>query len=341
MEQDQQPDNFVNRLLKFAKDIFEKFKKTPYAMPAAAGLVGGAVYLLLVFLLDTCLVQLLPPFIMLAIFWTFDIKRARKLLIAGLLACVFILFIEAFFFLGIAANYEPSFASSNDAGLTLRNGVVDPAKGDAQTPFNFTIDVYVDNTSDIQEVRLLFKGIESNWMNESMSPVPGLINETDANNETYTRYSKVTTLSEPVYQFFFAAEVNGTWVEAWDYTEDQETAVFGPVYESDWEILKPMLYLSAMQVFLQYFAIYALLVGMIWWTRRARRMREKQLKEWEVKRKEAEAKAPKDDDAKVPSLSRAMGLESEGGDDSFVCSECGADVPSDAAKCPSCGEKFE
>jgi ribosomal protein L40E len=33
-----------------------------------------------------------------------------------------------------------------------------------------------------------------------------------------------------------------------------------------------------------------------------------------------------------------MGLEKEEG---FVCSECGADVPADAKKCPKCGEKFD
>jgi ribosomal protein L40E len=28
-------------------------------------------------------------------------------------------------------------------------------------------------------------------------------------------------------------------------------------------------------------------------------------------------------------------------DEKFVCSECGAEVPADADKCPGCGEKFD
>jgi rubrerythrin len=77
---------------------------------------------------------------------------------------------------------------------------------------------------------------------------------------------------------------------------------------------------------------------MVWWMRRARRLREDSVKRFEEKRREVEAKVPKDD-TKVPSLQRAMGLEPE--PSTFVCSDCGADVPAEARKCPVCGEKFE
>ena len=340
MDEDLQPSSFPDNLKKFINDLFEKFKKTPYVMPATAGLIGGIFFLMLLFLIDTCLISLLPPFIMLGMFWGMGIKRGRKLLLGGVMACVVMLVIEAAFFVDMASDYEPAVAHSDDVPRTLRDGVVSPAKGDAQTPFNFTIDVYADNVDDIQIVVLRYKGIESSWKNTSMTPVPGMFNLT-VNNETYSQYQYVTTLSDSVNQFCFAAQINGTWIEAWNYSGISETTVFGPVYEDDFEILKPMLYLSAMQVFLQYFLIYALLVGMIWWTRRARRMREKQLEKWAQKQKEAEASAPKDE-AKVPSLARAMGLEKDAGEeDTFVCSECGADVPADATKCPSCGEKFD
>jgi ribosomal protein L40E len=43
--------------------------------------------------------------------------------------------------------------------------------------------------------------------------------------------------------------------------------------------------------------------------------------------------------AKVPSLAEAMGKGTSG--EGFVCSECGADVPAEAKRCPKCGERFD
>ena len=65
-------------------------------------------------------------------------------------------------------------------------------------------------------------------------------------------------------------------------------------------------------------------------------MREQQLSKWETEKEKKKAEEGKE--AKVPSLAKAMGLEKE---ETFVCSECGADVPADATVCPKCGEKFD
>jgi ribosomal protein L40E len=84
------------------------------------------------------------------------------------------------------------------------------------------------------------------------------------------------------------------------------------------------------------FGPYLIIIAMIWWTRRARRMRRQQLEKWEKEHEKADGEKPKEA-SKVPSLASAMGKD----DESFVCSECGADVPADAAVCPKCGEKFD
>jgi rubrerythrin len=57
-----------------------------------------------------------------------------------------------------------------------------------------------------------------------------------------------------------------------------------------------------------------------------------------VAEREKEREGVGKDETKVPSLSKAMGLET---DEGFVCSECGADVPAEAKVCPKCGEKFD
>jgi hypothetical protein len=331
MEQDQQPQVFPYNLIKMGKDLFEKFKKKPlYTTLAGSALVGLVFYLLLTYMLNWCLLPMIPPFLMLAVFWMLDIKRARLLLVAGIVACTVLLVVATVFFVNMYNGIEPVSAYSNDDGMTLRNGVVNPLEGDALTPFNYTLDVYVDESTPVTNVTVIIAGFNS-FRNESMTAMPREA------SDNFTTYYYTTTLSDPVNQFVFWADVNGTWYFASDYVDGVESAVIGPVYTSSWEVAKPVMYYAAIQSYVQFFMIYALLVGMIWWTRRARRMRVKQMEQWEAKRKEAAAQTPKDE-AKVPSLSKAMGLES---DDTFVCSECGADVQADATECPKCGEKFE
>jgi hypothetical protein len=111
----------------------------------------------------------------------------------------------------------------------------------------------------------------------------------------------------------------------------------GPMSKDTNAILSLMLPLSLISTFVSVFPLYGLIVVMIWWTRRTRRMRKDQMEKWEEEHAKEEAKKPKQD-AKVSLQRKAMGLEDEG---TFVCSECGADVPAAATKCPKCGEKFE
>lgn len=329
MEQDQQPLVFPHNLIKMGKDLFEKIVKRPeLTIPLGAAIVGGIFYLLLLYMLDTCLVTIIPPFLLLGVFWSFRVKRARILLLAGAIACAVMLIVEAFFFLGLYTDVQPVSLYSDDAAMTLSDGSVTPLRGDSITAFNYTLNVNAHANATISNVTVLILGLGP-LDNRTMLPGP--------RNDTVAQYYLTTTLSDPINQFVFSAKVNDTWYIAAEYDDGLEVWAIGPVYTSTWEVIQPLLYYSAVQAYMQFFVIYAILVGMIWWTRRARRMREKQLVKWEEKRKEAEAQTPRDE-AKVPSLSKAMGLDA---DDTFVCSECGADVPADAAQCPKCGEKFE
>ena len=322
---------FPRNLIKAWKDLLEKFKKKPVlTIPAGAGLIGLVYYALLNFAMGSCLVTMLPPFVMLAVFWLLDVKRGRMLLLAGALGATVMLLVSTFFFLGVYASVEPTTAYSTDSAQLLRDGTVTPFDGDSQTAFNFTLSVYVNESVEIHDAKvLIIDMVYGDIRNETMLP--------GDRNETFAQYYYTTTVSDPINGFVFWVNVSGTWHLASDHDELADIAATGPMHADTLELTKLVLYLSAIQSYLQFYGIYALLVGMIWWTRRARRVREKQLEKWEIKRKEEEAKAPKDE-AKVPSLSKAMGLEA---DDSFVCSECGADVPADAAECPKCGEKFE
>ncbi len=331
--EDQVPSVFPYNLIKIGKDLFERFKKNPLlTIPVGTAVIGAVYFLMLNFMISSCFVTLIPPFLMLAVFWTFGIKRAKMLLLAGAFGSTAILIASSAFFIPMYMEIEQTTAWSDDPAGYLRDAIVDPYKGDGTTVFNFTVDVYVNETNraNLTEVRVLIFDIGySSMRNESMLAGAG--------NETYVQYYYASTVSSSINQFVVQANISGTWYLAADRAEGGEIGAMGPMYSDTWEVAKPLIYYSAIQAYIQFFVVYALLVGMIWWTRRARRMRQKQLENWETKRKEAAAQAPKDE-AKVPSLAKAMGLEE---DDSFVCSECGADVPADAKACPSCGEKFD
>jgi hypothetical protein len=323
----------VQRVKKLLGKWFVEFKKTPFTIPVGIAITCGFFYLSLVYLITSCLASLLPPFVMFGVFWSLGIKRAKKLLLLGLITTVAVLAVETTFFVTEFHSAEPAIGTSEDG--VLINGIITPFSGDSSTLYNFTIQVDHNATlSDVIDVRVLVASFTTD-INASMTLL-GYDNATNISSYYYT-----TQLNDPYNQFIFKADLNGTWISAFDRTEGEEYALQGPVYTDSWTLASAVLrYYSLLQAFGQFFGMYAVVVGMIWWTRRARRMREKQIKTWEEERGKEEVKEP-EGDAKVPSLARAMGTSESEADETFVCSECGADVPGDAEKCPVCSEKFD
>jgi len=316
------------RFQKYLMELFEKFKKTPYTIPVGAAIIAGVFSLLLTFLFDSCLVTLIPPFMMLGIYWLFDIKRAKKLLLAGFIGCLAMFAAETYFFVGYFSDVEQVEAHSENGWLS--DGYVTPLRADMDTVFNYTLNINVNASAvAVDNVTVLIMGLNNYW-NETMILV--------SSNNTVSKYYYTTTLSDPINYYVFWASIDGRYYVAAQYEDMYESPVLGPISTDEWHIAQPVAYYSALQTLVQFFGIYALIVGMIWWTRRARRMRMEQISKWEEKQKKALKDAPKEE-TKVPSLAKAMGLEKE--DETFVCSECGADVPGDATACPKCGEKFE
>jgi ribosomal protein L40E len=317
----------ISKLKKPLMEGFEKFKKTPWTIPVAIGITAGMFYLLLVFVLGTCLITLLPPFVLLGVLWFFNVKTTKKLLVAGLIGVALMMAVEVVFFVNMYQTIEPVRAYSDD--LVLTNGTVDPMRGDASTVFNYTLQINkLDNTSTIGNVTVRIYGLSGD-RNETMS----LFSRTNTTAIYYYR----TTISDPINLYLFWANISGKSYSASDHVGTANTLVMGPIYADAFAIAKPLLNYGLV-LFLQFYLMFGLMVGMIWWTRRSRKYREEQLQRWEKSRKEKEAAGPPKEETKVPSLARAMGKTTE---DTFVCSECGADVPADATECPKCGEKFE
>lgn len=330
------------RIKKVLDELFVKFKKTPYTIPVAIAITVLIFYLMMAYIPGSCWIGLIPPLLLFGLLWQFEVRRVRKLLLYGLICALAVMVVATVFLVSSFQSLEMETAQSAGADPVLVNGVVDPTTGGKTTLFTFNITVRLNEPGvNVTDVKVNITSL-TYTRNETMAMVGG----NASLNETYYEY--VTTLSEPINQFHFVALVNDTWVRAGDYIDDRFIPIVGPVFSDPWAVAVPVLqYVTLYQAFLQFFPIYAILSGMVWWMRRARRMREDAVKRWEEKRKEMEAKVPEDkkkiattaSTSDTPSLERAMGLTPE--PDTFVCSDCGADVPGDAKSCPVCGEKFE
>jgi len=322
------------------KENFEKFKKTryEYRLLVGVGVVAAIFYLTLVYLFSTCLISLIPPVAMFGVFWFFDIKRVKMLALAGLITCLVLVPIEAVFYVNTLQDVTAADATSED-GVLLTDGYVTPLLGNYTTVFNYTLTIHLPTNATVGAVHVVIDSedfMSSEELNKTM-----VLTSSSADNSTLN-YSIETTLSRPINYYRFMAEINGTWYDAANYDTGAPAWIMAPVTSDSWVLMSSMTKFAFYSIFAQFLPMFLIIVGMVWWMRRARRMREKQVTKWEeTARKEREAKKAEigKEDTKVPSLAKAMGLEPEG--DSFVCSECGTDVPSEATVCPKCGEKFD
>lgn len=327
----------AQRLQKQLNELFQKFLKTPFVIPVAIALATLVYAAVLMYLGSFCLNGLIAPLFLLGILWKFNIKKIKPLLITGAVATLFF----TFAWVGLSTDFymsvEPAIGQSEDtmASSVLVNGTVTPFNGDDTTLYTFSLEIHLPNsTTTVSSVNVSILSLQF--------PSGALTNNTmtldsfdSSTNISYYSYS--STISRPVSQFIFWAKVNGTWEVATDHRADGDYPLWGPVYDDAWPIAMILIPLGLLNVYGTSFIVYALLVFMVWWTRRARQMRVKAY-EKAVAEKDQETSDVKKEDAKVPSLAKAMGMESEG---SFVCSECGADVPAEATVCPKCGEKFD
>lgn len=324
----------------FLKAKWNILVKTPFIYPTGIALSALVYLLVLLYINQLCFSSMLAPLVLLGFFWKAGVKGSKKLIVLGLIATLVFFGILLAFSTNQYETLEIKDASSEKHDLS--NGTVTPRYSEGTGPYNYTIIVNLaDANTTVQHVYVnILSGVYPTTLrNETMSLAY-------RNNDTLiAEYYYETTLSSAINLFAFAGQFNNSWYLAADFNElGQPRWVPGPVQTNAFAVAGELVLYTFMTVFLGVFVVYFIIVGMIWWTRRARKMRENQLAKWEREREDELAAAGKDSKAgdskktSTPRLSKAMGTEA---DDSFVCSECGADVPADAKVCPKCGEKFE
>lgn len=314
----------AQRIEKLLKDMFSKFLKTPLVIPVGIALSLAVYMLVIIYAAGFCLSGLITPLAMIGIFWKFGIKDVKKLLIIGVVACLVFALAMAIYLPLTWTNLGDPLAERDDGRIT--NGTVSPMHGTTSTVYNFTVTFHATNLSEIEDVRLFVAGV-GYFTNPEMNVTMTQVFDSDS-NATEFRYYYETAVPNSMNIFIFGAYVNGTWIEAGE---------LGPVTDDLGGIVASIMPAAFISVFAGVLPVFALLLLMVWWTRRARRMRTEAY-ERAVAAREKEHEGVSKDEAKVPSLSKAMGLDK---DEGFVCSECGADVPAEAKVCPKCGEKFD
>ncbi len=333
----------AQRMMKYLKELLAKFSKTPYVIPTGMAIAAGVYALVLMYAGDFCLSGLIAPVVLLGVMWQFGVKGVKKLLIIGAASCLVFGGVWAWYYTDFYQHADPATATSNETVVSnnitvpmMADGMVTPLFGTSSTVFNFTITFNLPDNSTSWPINQVSVAIASFNFPSAISHNYSMIKAVSTDNKT-EHYYYSSTISKPVNQFIFWANISGDWVVATEHRGGNEYALTGPVYTDTYAILVPLVPVGILQVLLSFYPIYALLLLMIWWTRRARKMRVEAY-EKAVAEKERETKDVPREDTKVPSLAKAMGLDK--GED-FVCSECGSDVPAEAKVCPKCGEKFD
>jgi ribosomal protein L40E len=329
----------ADELKKKFKEWYVKFGKSPIAIPVIIALSCLVFYGSIVYLGAACLSNLIAPLFMLGMLWSVNVKNVKKLAIIGVVTTLFFCLLLSVFLVDSLQHVEPQDALSDDQKTMV--GTLSPWYGDGETLFRFNLTVTLTNDSqELYGANIIIFELDlggGDEINYTMNPTT---NYTSIEGNITTRVYNFTyesVIPTPINQFLFRANISNDWVPAGEFDELGDLFFLqGPIYKDSWAVLTPILPSAFEYGYIYVFGPYLIIIGMIWWTRRARRMRKEQLEKWEKEHEKADGEKPKDA-SKVPSLASAMGKD----DESFVCSECGADVPSDATVCPKCGEKFD
>lgn len=325
------------RFQKYFKEQMKKFGKTPWVIPFVIAISSGVYYLVTLYASTFCLSGLITPIVLLGLCWYFGIKTVKKLLLIGLVAMLVFTLVYA---AAITTTYQNIHyvVGKSDDGKNLTNGNLQPIYGTKTTVYNYSLTVRITNNSAPIDARLLIRTVEfpgGSVQNVSMVEKERVFN--DSTKLGHVNFAYNTTMAGPVNTYVFWVDVNGTWQLAADFSGAQALWLTGPMSTDGFAIFGVLLPFALFSTFTSVFPLYALIVLMIWWTRRSRQMRKEQMEKWEAERAKEAGEKPKEQ-VKVNLQRKAMGLEDAG---TFVCSECGADVPADATVCPKCGEKFE
>ncbi len=260
----------------------------------------------------SCLTLILAPVVMFVFPYWLKEKRLRVYAVNGLVVLLVAGLLFAYFFASAIYAGAPTENGSFESGkVLLTNGTVSPMSGAPNAEYNFT--VTLQDTTGIAGAY----GIQVNTsyvhatdlLAGGLNSGPSVVMNNDgAPLATGRHYWATMPLPDDIYLFYFSAHkavgTNSTWYET--------PAYVGPIVAGFGTFLTFSFIYGMLGLMLPVVAFYYLILMLYWYTRRARQMR-----------------GP---------TGTVTPAETDTG---FMCTNCGADVPEDAQKCPKCGAVFE
>jgi len=300
------------------KKMFDDFRKKKYAIPIGLVITVLVATLLIVFLWYECFSLILIAILAYAIPYYFGMKNRKKLAVFG---------VGLFLFLGLIFTVSSFYAFKNLEGSTISsdnniliNGTVSPYQAGPSTVYTFSVVLMGDNGSG-----LVWVNITNAWpgnvddINNTMNPL----------RPTPGGYVFVLnrTLPEGIYQYHFVAKNDSNYVRT-------STWAIGPLSVSDEVLFQQLLYNRMLAVWLQVATLFYMVLALTWWMDSSKKRSEELRKRLgEDKKTKPVTKPQKGKESKTEDKKKTV--------EKLVCSECGAEVPTDARKCPQCGEPFE
>lgn len=289
------------------KERFLRFREKKYAIPVGLAITLLLGLVLVFFVGVLCFGALLLAIVGFYVPYYFGLKDRRKLAVWGL---VFVVVLSVPFTWATAVgnvNSFDGFALTSSNGL-LVDGHVDPYRGEAGTSHAFNVTL-TNTTVSGYAVNVIVTDQYTKEMvgNYTMGEIG-----TIAKGVEYSITLPVEGGS--LYSYRFVTNATGPWTSS--------VEGYGPVHVSNSSIFVHFLPYMTMALLFQVGLLFYLLLAFNWFSERSKKRME------EVMRERQQLSQP-------PAGTSPETMEK------FVCSECGADVPSTASRCPQCGESFD
>jgi hypothetical protein len=291
---------------------------------AVAILVPNLIFLIIISV-DICLGLLAVVLLVTLFLWLLKIDKFMHQLLIGVVALVVAtLLLSGFAF---SLLYEPSMGASSTDGI-LVNGIVHPFKATigSSVTYNLTVSapISVANASNIIVYLNIAEDLSSWSQNISMGqPVS---NGSSGQDHLWNYSVQNHPVTSTVTSYIFIASVNGTW--------HQTEVMNGPISPDTFAIFVLLFSIWLPTMFTYGLMQFIVMILFLRFSSKSRQTREKMMQDYKKKKEELES-------AKRTSKGGPTKIAPASSEETFVCSECGADVQASAKFCPQCGESFE
>ncbi|MEM2838937.1 MAG: zinc ribbon domain-containing protein [Thermoplasmata archaeon] len=277
---------------------------------------------------DLCLSGAILSVALIILFWLFQENNIWHQLGIGVVAfCLAALIMSAIFIGYLTTEPDEQLQSiESTTNPKLSNGHVAPFRGNEDTLFNYTISVRANsNSANISAHVIIVEDVFFTYGTERNETMHSYSSYSPDNSSWVFNFSYTTHLTKMINSYMFNVSVDGIWYQAGIPTEGGIQFGYGPVTSDTMAIFGNVAQAFTMYLFVYSFMPFLILVLFYRFSIKSKDARTKMLEEY--KRLKAEK-------AGQPLLEKPK-------EETFVCSECGAEVQASAKFCPNCGEPFE